>query len=144
MAKIPCVTLAAALSLALLTACAGSGVGGEIGSPDLQGTAWTLVKLNGNNPVPDTTITLTFEEREGVQGVGGSAGCNGYGGGYKQDGSSVSFSDLVSTMMACEQPIMDQEISYLGALGSVREFALEGGLLHLRGDGVELVFAPAG
>jgi heat shock protein HslJ len=134
--------LAAVILLSMvLTACGGAR--GGAGTPDLNGTQWVLTSLNGSSPVEGTTITLNFEIRDGESSVGGSAGCNSYGGSYEQDGESLSFGMLFSTMMACEQPIMDQETGYLGTLETITGFTLEGGQLQMWGESTALVFSPA-
>jgi heat shock protein HslJ len=86
----------------------------------------------------DHPITLTFEE----SGIAGSSGCNTYFGGYTIDGSAISFSDMGSTMMACEPTeVMDSESMYLDAMSKVDAFTATDDTLTLTGDGVELVFA---
>jgi hypothetical protein len=59
-------------------------VGAEAGSPTLEGTQWILTSLNGAEPLPDTTITASFEA-DGV--LNGTDGCNRYGAQYQVDGN---------------------------------------------------------
>ena len=85
----------------------------------------------------DHPITLTFDE----SGVAGTSGCNSYFGGYAIDGSDISFTDMGSTMMACEPvEVMDAEAMYLGAMAKVDSFTATSDNLTLTGDGVELAF----
>ena len=65
------------------------------------------------SPIDGTELTATFTP-DGQ--VGGNAGCNTYTGGYKLDGTSLTAGPLASTMMACEQDVMDQETAFLAAL----------------------------
>jgi heat shock protein HslJ len=109
-----------------LAACAsaGSQADGEI-----TGKVWILDSLNGAEPVPNTTITAEFTE-DGK--VGGSAGCNRYSGQYKLSGSNIEFTQpMASTMMACEQAIMDQESAYFQTLSATNSFAINGDQLTL-------------
>ncbi len=121
----------------LATACSGAG------AADLAGTSWTLVTLNGAALAPDTEVTLTFEVVDSEARIGGTGGCNSYGGSYEQSGSALTFRDVFSTLMACEGPVMDQELSYFNALAGVTGFSLAGETLRLTGQGVELVFRAA-
>ncbi|GAB4477292.1 MAG: hypothetical protein Kow00124_20300 [Anaerolineae bacterium] len=131
------VTAALVLIGLLATACSAAG------AADLAGTNWALVTLNGEALAPDTEITLTFEVADGEARIGGTGGCNSYGGNYEQSGSALTFRDVFSTLMACEGPVMDQELSYFNALAGVTGFSLEGETLRLTGQGVELVFQAA-
>lgn len=98
---------------------------------------WQLESLNGNPPVEDTEVTLVFEEER----AGGSSGCNSYGGPVEVDGEKIQFGEMVMTLMACtDAGVMEQETSYLAALGAVETFKVEGEQLVLSGPDVELVF----
>ena len=79
-------------------------------SPDLAGTSWVLSSLDGNLPVPDTTVTLQF----GADGTAsGTDGCNQYSTTFTQDGASLTINQpMASTMMACPEPIMNQAAAY--------------------------------
>ena len=122
-----------------LAACSGatSSSGGT-----LEGTVWSLVTLGQNSLIPGTTITLSFENGQ----VGGTSGCNSYGGSYQVSGESLSLGDLFMTEMACLEPegVMQQEGVYLGALGSAQTYTLSGGSLTIiLSDGGALVFELA-
>ena len=125
---------AAAMALGACAAPAGSGY-------SLPGTKWELVSLNGATPVEGTIVTLFFATDNKA---GGNAGCNTYNTTYKVDGSSLTFDQAMSTMMACEPAIMDQEQAYLQALGNTRSYSGAADKLVLKdGSGKELaVFAP--
>src|SRR5690606_31851268 len=73
--------------------------GGEAG---LAGTQWTLISfgdVGAEMPVVEgSTVTLEFEE--GSQ-AGGNAGCNSFGGTYQVENGTLSFDQIVSTLMAC-------------------------------------------
>ena len=98
---------------------------------------WTLVSLNGAPLAEDTEINLVFEENR----VGGSAGCNSYGGTFDSGGTSINITDLTMTLMACtDAGVMEQESAYLAALESVETFELDENSLVLSGPDVELVF----
>jgi len=81
-------------------------------------------------------ITITLDEDQ----VSGTASCNGYGGSFALDGSSISFGDLAMTEMACfPEETMTAEQMYARALTLVDGVSVDGELT-LTGPDVELVF----
>jgi heat shock protein HslJ len=110
-------TLAVFIAIAfVLVACSGSGAN------DLRGTEWELASMSGSGLLPGTSITIEFTDEE----VSGSAGCNHYGGSYQISGSSLTFSDVFWTEMACPEPqgILEQEGEYLAALNDADSYQL--------------------
>jgi heat shock protein HslJ len=81
------------------------------------------------SPIAGTTLTATFTP-DGQ--VAGNAGCNTYTGPYKLDGTSLTVGPLATTMMACEQPKMDQETQFLKALQTPTTVETSGGTVTLR------------
>ena len=124
----------AALAFSACTPSSGS-------SAALPGTKWELTSLNGNAPVIGTSVTLFFGNDDMV---GGNASCNTYSGSYKVSGSNLTFGPMMSTMMACEPSIMDQEQAYLKSLGDTKSYEATAEKLTLKdGSGNTLaVFAP--
>lgn len=91
-------------------------------SQGVSGSLWMLTELNGSPPLPDTAITVEFGE-DGR--VGGSSGCNSYNTTYSVSGNKINLGDQVaSTMMACPDPVMDQESDYLEALSAAATFEI--------------------
>lgn len=102
----------------------------------LTGTDWRLVSLgpagNEADVVAGTMVTLKFGE-DGR--VGGSTGCNSYGGNYQIRGDTVSFSRLISTRRAClDQNANQQEQRFLSALEASNRFRLSSNRLILLSD----------
>lgn len=108
----------------------------------LAGTAWELRSLNFETPVlPETTVTLefSFDNR-----AFGSGGCNSFSSGYTTSEDSISFGMLISTLMACQDDIMAQEMAYFAALEAATNFMLADDQLFITyGDGDQLTFARA-
>ncbi len=118
--------------LLALAACAPPGAQQESGS-DLTNKVWALTDLAGQPLVPGSGISAEFTS-DGQ--VSGSAGCNRYAGKYTVSGNSITFSSpMASTMMMCEQAVMDQESAYLKALQEVKTFTVSGDQLRLLGVG---------
>lgn len=106
----------------------------------LTDTEWTLTTLTGEDVLTDTTITLTFDAGEGR--IFGDSGCNRYNGSYSADAETLSITQVISTRMACPEPIMAQEMAYLQALEAVAGFELADNTLTLTtAEGAQLVFA---
>ena len=99
------------------------------GSKDLLAdTQWLLVDLGDRLPLAEVDVTLSFADGK----VGGSAGCNNYGGEYTLKGEEISFGPMASTLMACmEEGVMAQESLYLQRLAQVETYSLESGMLVL-------------
>jgi heat shock protein HslJ len=112
-----------------LAACTSSSRGGE---SDLTAQGWILSTIMDQSLVPGSSITAQFTS-DGK--VSGSAGCNRYSGTYTVSGNSLQLSSpMASTMMACEQALMDQESAYFKALGEVKTFSISGDQLTLTDD----------
>lgn len=109
---------------------------------------WILESLEGE-PAPagagGKPIDLRMDPVE--QRAGGFSGCNRYMGGFSSDGSSthgtpISFGPMAGTMMACPDGA-DAERKYLGALGRVDNYRMEGDTLTLAaGSEVVATFKP--
>lgn len=125
------------LSLVLTFSLAACGIFEK--GPDLEGTSWSLIEVNGQPIIDGTDPTLIFE----ADRVGGNGSCNTFGGDYKVENGTLTFGPIASTLMYCEG-FMDQESAYLTALQEAAEYQIEGGNLQiLNGDGqVTLAFSP--
>jgi heat shock protein HslJ len=88
--------------------------------------------------VESADAELTFNE-DGT--VVGSSGCNGFGGNYTVEGEQVTFSEIVSTLMACEEPLMSQEAAVLKVLTGTATYKIEGNTLTLTNNDTVLVLA---
>ena len=125
-------------------------VAGCIGqvTPELEGKLWKLdsyVNSDGNmvSVLPNTEITAQFQSDT----VGGSAGCNVYGGDSTISGNAITISSIFTTEAYCYEPagIMEQEYDYLAALESAAGYEIEGSTMEItNADGdVILIFTAA-
>jgi heat shock protein HslJ len=122
----------------LLAACSAAA---EEPRPSLDGTRWILESMGSHQALPGTKITARFDEGS----VGGSSGCNSYGGSYETDRNHLKIRELTSTLMACLDPegVMDQEAAYLRTLGAADDYEIVDGKLRISGSvGEALVFLP--
>jgi putative lipoprotein len=111
----------------------------EAGS--IEGTTWRLSSLGGEDAAAGVVSTLTFDDDNNISGNGG---CNSFGGKASFDGAKLKIADVFSTMMACEQPKMEQEAAFLAALAKTASYTVEGGTLTLLdGSGTPLATLTA-
>lgn len=107
--------------------------------PPLVGV-WTLMQINGQGLLPETTITANFD---GGSQINGNSGCNTYRGTYAAtpDGR-LSIGGLTTTNMACPPEVQQQEQRYLDLLGGATRYQLSGPTLTISGGGgATLVFS---
>ena len=123
----------------LLLSLVVTGCASEQTTP-LAGT-WKLTAYGPKDtPTPavtDAEANLTFEADGSV---GGSGGCNSLGGTYEVDGDQITFSEVTSTLMACEDARMAQESVVTQVLSGTAEYEIQDDTLTLtNGDNV-LIF----
>jgi putative lipoprotein len=119
------------LTVLALAACGGED-DGDAGGPPLEGTEWTLA--SGVDDVPDDAVpTLMLDDGT----ASGSGGCNNYTGPYEVDGDSLTIGPIAGTMMACEEPKMTVETTYLQALEATDAWSVDGSELVLSSNGDE-------
>jgi heat shock protein HslJ len=106
-------------------------------APTLVGPSWQLLAYNnGRNAVQSVTIGTQPTATFGADGqLSGTGGCNNFSGPYQSSANTLSIGPLASTMMACEQPVMDQETAYLAALERSTTYRFDNGRLVLADAG---------
>ncbi len=111
----------------------------EQSSASLVGS-WKLTSYGpSNSPTPavsDVEAGITLNE-DGT--VTGNSGCNGFGGNYKVEGDQITFDQIVSTLMACDDPRMAQEDVVHQVLTDTASFKIEGNTLTLTNNDMLLV-----
>jgi heat shock protein HslJ len=121
-----------------ITACtAGNGTASLIGS-------WKLTSYgpvaSPQPAVSDTEAGLTFNQ-DGT--VTGNSGCNGFGGNYKVEDDKVTFDQITSTLMACDEARMQQEGVVHQVLTDTATYKIEGNTLTLTNNDMVLVLTKA-
>lgn len=94
--------------------------------PELVDTQWQLISYGEPDTetqvIEGTEVTLQFGE-DGQ--AGGHGGCNTFGAQYEISNDQISFTEIVSTQIACpEEGVMDQEAAYFEALRSAETINL--------------------
>jgi len=98
----------------------------------LEGPRWVLVSYadragKTTQALPNVESTAQFANGR----VTGSGGCNNFAASYTATGSKLTISPAASTMMACEQAIMDQESAYLANLQAAASYKIAGKTLTI-------------
>ena len=106
--------------------------GENVDSMPLLGTTWTLTELDGHAPVSTTGNNPAQLVLDGSQNrYSGSSGCNRLTGTIELKGDSLNFGAGASTMMACSEPLMQQEQAFTKMLESVTGYRTSGKTLEL-------------
>lgn len=99
---------------------AHTGCGGEPRSL-LLGGEWQVASLADQPTLEGTEVTIAFLEEDRIAG---NASCNRFVGGFVLTGEGLSFTQLGSTMMACDEPVSEQERRFHSLLGAVYRFSM--------------------
>jgi len=108
--------------------CGSDDAAGVTDASAVEATSWTLEEISGE-AIPDgVEVTLEYDGER----ISGNGGCNQYSGGATFDDGTVTIdAELMSTMMACEDPAAAVEGQYLEALPRAAGFVVEDGELRL-------------
>lgn len=112
----------------------------EVADPDrpLLGTKWvvdTIVEREAASSVPaGVEAYLTFEDGKSFRG---NTGCNGMGGNSVVDEprSTITFSEVITTKMACDDDRMRVERAVLATLDGDVRYQIDADVLRLDGSG---------
>ncbi len=125
----------------LASAACGGSMTPAVSLPESN---WQLAELSGAEVVPVGTRGPGFLRFQASgDRFAASAGCNSMGGTWTSEADSLSFPRIVSTLMACEEPLMTRERQLPEALSSTTQFrSREGRLELLAGNTVVAAFTP--
>lgn len=112
---------------ALVMGCNSSESSGD--KSPLTGTEWVLYEMDGvkYEPASGKSVTLKLDSKE--KSVNGKAPCNTYGGPYTKSSNKLSFGNLFSTEMACDE--LDKENTYFKMMQKVFAYQISGDKLYL-------------
>jgi heat shock protein HslJ len=103
------------------------------GQPPIVGV-WDLFSYNnGKGGIETVIIGSTTTADFGADGkLAGSAGCNQYSATYTTSGSKgITITQPITTLMACENNLMQQETQYLSLLQKAAKYEISGDQLTL-------------
>jgi len=94
----------------------------------LNDTGWLLVSLNSQSVVSDTLVTINFENDK----ITGADGCNRYNTTFTLQGARITVNpNIVTTQIACPEPIMQQAAAYITMLTQAATYTIDGQQLTL-------------
>ena len=118
--------------LILAGSCKSAKESMQVTTP-LYNTKWSLKKIFTNNieEVVNTKAFIRFDKEKGS--AGGNGSCNSFGSNAVVSSNEVSFKNIFSTKMYCEQ---EQQIEnkYLVHLGKITRYEIRGTNLLLYND----------
>jgi heat shock protein HslJ len=98
---------------------------------DLDGNTYIVTSVQGHDLVKGSEIALRFD----AGSLGISAGCNSMSGGYSVTDGKLAVGAMMSTEMACQEPLMAQD-QWISAFVNGAAITLDGDTLALVKDGV--------
>ncbi|MFI5225623.1 MAG: META domain-containing protein [Candidatus Limnocylindrales bacterium] len=113
----------AAMACSACTVAGGSTpspAGGSGGT--LDGTDWQLRSFPVGGTLTAVPAAVTVTAAFTGARVAGSSGCNQYTAAYTTNGATITISPAAGTMMACPDPQMEVETTYLAALAQAATF----------------------
>ena len=116
----------------LATGCTSAKEAMEQPAP-LYNTKWALAKIydNGKEETVNTKAFIRFNKEKGS--AGGNGSCNSFGSTTTVTGNDVTFKNIFSTKMYCEQ-VQQIENKYLGKLGEITRYEIKAKKLLLYND----------
>ena len=104
----------------------------------LDGSAWRIVSVDGMPAATARPTSIRFSNGR----VEGNAGCNGFGGAYRQAGVRLETTRIISTKMACVGPGMAIEGKVFTILSGPSQLAYNrDGTLTISGGGSRMTLA---
>ena len=112
--------------------------GSNAAAAGLEGKTWRLVSINGQPVIPNSQAMVKFEGGK----LSGNSSVNSIGGSYQVRGTTLTLSDLASTLMASADPALNQqETAMLGILQGQLSFTVNGNQLELASAQGKLTFS---
>jgi heat shock protein HslJ len=117
------------IAMFMLAACGGGNSNSIVGG-------WELVSY-GDTASQITAASIDFNTfiDFGEDGeLTGNVGCNSFGGDYEVEGNQITFGSIISTLMACEEPINQQESAVLKTFTGTATYDLSGDTLTITSE----------
>ena len=99
----------------------------------LYDTKWSLKKIHSKDSVQNVETKAFIKFNKEKNSAGGNGSCNSFGSNATINGNQVSFKNIFSTKMYCEQ-VQQIENDFLGHLQKVNHFEIKDKTLLLYQD----------
>ncbi len=146
MKKLVALAAIAAIGAVAIGGCGKSDASDSAGNanPETMQGSWVLESGKGPHgpvdPVEGSPVEFVVDDQGQASGT---AGCNGFGGPIKVEEGRLEIGPLASTLMACDEALMQAESAYLAALEDVSSGEVSGDKMTLTGTDTELKFNRA-
>lgn len=104
------------------------GCGGGFLDPiSLESTTWRITSINGTEIPASQGALVSFGDGR----MSGTVGCNRFSSEYTYADGKLGFGPVLSTRMACQEPLASQEYSFVSLIGSAAStsFSRDGALI---------------
>ena len=121
------------IGIVLITISCKTSKAAMIAATPLFDTKWSLKKIyeNSNEEAVNTKAFIRFDKEK--KSAGGNGSCNSFGSTATINGNEVSFKNIFSTKMYCEQ-VQQIENKFLGSLGKITRYEIKDKSLFLYND----------
>src|SRR6187200_1154522 len=121
------------IGIVLITISCKTSKEAMIAATPLFDTKWSLKKIyeNSNEEAVNTKAFIRFDKEK--KSAGGNGSCNSFGSTATINGNEVSFENIFSTKMYCEQ-VQQIENKFLGSLEKVNRYEIKDKSLFLYND----------
>jgi len=121
------------IGIVLITISCKTSKEAMIAATPLFDTKWSLKKIyeNSNEEAVNTKAFIRFDKEK--KSAGGNGSCNSFGSTATINGNEVSFKNIFSTKMYCEQ-VQQIENKFLGSLGKITRYEIKDKSLFLYND----------
>ena len=99
----------------------------------LYDTKWSLKKIHTETGIQDVQTKAFIKFNEEKKSAGGNGSCNTFGSSSSVRNNQVSFKNIFSTKMYCED-VQQTENVFLNQLGKVNRFEIKNKMLFLYND----------
>ena len=99
----------------------------------LYDTKWSLKKIHTKDSIQNVQTKAFIKFNKEKNGAGGNGSCNSFGGNATINGNQLSFKNIFSTKMYCEE-VQQVENSFLGNLDKITRYEIKGKTLLLYHD----------
>ena len=112
--------------------CAACKEGPKV-EPPLYDTKWSLKKIHTKDSVQNVQTKAFIKFNKEKNSAGGNGSCNSFGSNTSVNGSAITFKNIFSTKMYCEE-VQQVENNFLGSLGKVTSYEIKDKALLLYHD----------
>mgnify|MGYP001039808268 CR=1 FL=1 len=135
----PRLLLIAAIAVPLFAACGDDDEAAPLDPAALEGRTFVATDFTPDGIVDGSEITVVFDDGAVVV----TAGCNTQRGGFSIDDSVLNVEAMASTMMACDEALMNQDAALAALMSSSPTVELDDDTLTVMSGDTQLVLVES-